>query len=480
VESNEPPQYIVYLRKSRGRAGISRQRTITAAHIERLGGIVLREFTDTDRTAYQQVGGNRPVREDFDQMLDFLRVNPGTRVAAWHADRLLRNSEDTEALILQCAQGGHLIETPAGGSYDVGTANGRKRLRTDAVDAAYEVDHLTERVTAQKLEAAAAGLWLGGPVPFGWRKGPDGSLVLEPAEAAAIAKATADIIDHVSLHSVTRQWNAAGLTTKRGHEWHPTEVRPVLLRARNAGLHVHQGELTGVRGNWPPIVTEDQWRACRALLTDPARRSTPGNERRWLGSGLYLCGECGAGLIVSAVGGKGRPIRKVYRCRTGSRRHVARDAISLDAWISLAVIERLSRPNAAAALEPRRPDTAALSVELAAVRAELAELPRLKNAGKLTLAEVVEMGAPLKERETRLESRLAVAGQPSPLDPFREGRDPEAVWDALGLDRQRAVLKLLMTVTVHIAPKGRPPGWKPGEPYFHAESVKIEWTGAEA
>jgi len=474
VERNQSPQYVVYLRKSRGRAGISRQRTITAAHIERLGGIVLREFTDTDRTAYQQVGGNRPVREDFDQMLAFLRSRPGTGVAAWHADRLLRNSEDTESLIRLCAQGGHLVETPAGGSYDLSTASGRKRLRSDAIDAAYEVDHLTERVTAQKLEAAAAGLWLGGPVPLGWRKGPDGSLELEPAEACAIATATAAILTGASVHSIAREWNAAGMTTKRGHEWHPTEVRAVLLRARNAGLHVHQGELTGVKGNWPAIVTEDQWRACRAVLTDPERKTTPGNERRWLGSGIYKCGECGVGLIVSAVGGKGRPIRKVYRCRAGSRKHVARDAISLDAWISLAVIDRLSRPDALAALEPRRPDTRALAEELAAVRAELAELPRLKNAGKLTLGEVVEMAAPLRERETRLESRLATAGQPSPLDPFRHGGDPEVIWDGLELDRKRAVLNILMTVTVHRAPKGRPPGWQPGEPYFHKESVKIE------
>ena len=126
----------------------------------------------------------------------------------------------------------------------------------------------------------------------------------------------------------------------------------------------------------------------------------------------------------------------------------------------------------------RRPDTAALSDELAAVRAELADLPRLKNAGKLTLSEVVEMGDPLKERAARLESRIALAGQPSPLDEFRHG-DPEAIWDSLDLDRKRAVLKVLMTVTVHRAPKGRPPGWKPGEPYFHAESVTIEWAGEQ-
>lgn len=474
MTGNEAPQYVVYLRKSKGRAGISRQRTITGAHIARLGGTVLREFKDTDRTAYQRVGGTRPVREDFDQMLGFLASHPGARVAAWHADRLLRNSADTEALIERCAQGGHLVETPAGGSYDLSTASGRKRIRNDAVDAAYEVDHLTERVTEQKLEAASLGLWLGGPIPFGWRKDKgSGEMELHPAESGAVRQATLDMLSHASLHSIARQWNAAGLTTSRGHnKFTPQEVRAVLLRARNAGLHVHKGEMTGVRGNWPRIVTEDQWRACRAVLTDPARRSSPGNERRWLGSGLYRCGTCGQGMIVTAVGGKGRPVRKVYRCTR--RTHVARDAASLDEFVGTVIVAWLSRKDAAPALRRAAPDVTALTDELAAVRAELAELPRLKNAGKLRLSDVVEMAGPLREREAAIEARIARIGQPSPLDAFRAG-DPSTVWDGLDLSRRRAVLAFLMTVTVCPAPKGRPRGWRPGEPYFDTDSVLIGW-----
>lgn len=52
--------------------------------------------------------------------------------------------------------------------------------------------------------------------------------------------------------------------------------------------------------------------------------------------------------------------------------------------------------------------------------------------------------------------------------------DPEAVWQALDLDRRRAVLAALMTVTVNKTPRGRPAGWKPGQPYFDAASVDIE------
>jgi len=219
MDDAPPVGYVLYLRKSKGRAGISRQRTVTAGYIGKLGGTVIREFADINRTAFQRVGGERPVREQFDAMLEFVRGRPGVRIAAWHADRLLRNPDDTKTLIEVCAAGGHLVETPRGGSYDLGTPTGRKRLRDDATDAAYEVDHAIERITAQKLEAAAAGEWLGGPVPFGWRKNTGGGgLALCPAEADAIAPATADVLAGVSLHAIARRWNAAGLTTNHGRQ----------------------------------------------------------------------------------------------------------------------------------------------------------------------------------------------------------------------------------------------------------------------
>jgi DNA invertase Pin-like site-specific DNA recombinase len=113
-----PPtsEYVLYLRKSKGRAGISRQRTVTTAHIEKLGGTVVGEYVDTDRTAYRKVGGDRPAREGFDALLTRLRAAPGLGVAAWHADRLLRSADDTEMLIAVCATAVTRLKRPAVGA----------------------------------------------------------------------------------------------------------------------------------------------------------------------------------------------------------------------------------------------------------------------------------------------------------------------------------------------------------------------------
>jgi site-specific DNA recombinase len=53
------------------------------------------------------------------------------------------------------------------------------------------------------------------------------------------------------------------------------------------------GEVIG-RGQWEPLMDEDQWRGVVAVLTDPARRTTDRFVRTYPGSGLYVCGSAAA------------------------------------------------------------------------------------------------------------------------------------------------------------------------------------------
>ncbi|MGZ4664907.1 MAG: recombinase family protein, partial [Frankiaceae bacterium] len=238
--------YILYLRKSNGRKAVPRQRAITAGYIRDRGGRIVAEFTDADRTAFRKVDGAQPEREGFTAMLAMVKTSPGLRVAAWHADRLTRNDQDTADLIRVCATGGNLVETPSGGIYDLGTANGRKRLRDDASAAIYEVDHLTERVLAARAEVAADGRWLGGKRPLGWELDPNpvdedgplldedgepvkGILRLRDDEARAIKDACQSVLDGATLGSIAREWNLLGLTGSLGARWRGNEVGRVLL-----------------------------------------------------------------------------------------------------------------------------------------------------------------------------------------------------------------------------------------------------------
>lgn len=474
------PEYALYLRKSIGRAGIRRQRTVTTAHIERLGGKVIAEFSDADRTAYRKPGAARPEREDFDRMLTYLAAHPGTGIAAWHADRLARDPEDQVTLSAACVKGGHPIETPSGGLYDLSTATGRKRFRDDISTATYEVDHGRERCLAAKLEAVDEGKDLGGRRRFGWDRVPTGErgdkgqmitkLVLIPAEADLIRQGIKYVLEtrDPTLAEIARSWNAAGVHTSTGREWKPTEVRRTLLRARNAGLLEHHGEIVG-KGDWDAIVTETQWRAVRAVLSGPDRRTTPGPDRKWLCSGVALCGICGAPLL-SSTAGSSRGSRAVYRCRRAGL-HVARDARSLDAYVTGLALSRLSRDDVV--LTPQTADTAALEAERAAIRGELDELAELAGQRAITPRQMALSSKPLQGRLGELEQQISAAARPGALAPFAGADDPVEVWGRLTPGQRRGVIETLMCVTVFPAPKGRTAGWRPGQPYFDPESVHI-------
>jgi site-specific DNA recombinase len=465
------PDYVLYLRKSKGRAGISRQRTITTAHIGRIGGTITAEFADGDRTAYRKPGATaQPEREEFGKMLAFLGAHPGTGIAAYHADRISRDTEVTEDLIRTCMAGRHLVETPSGGSYDLSTATGRKRLRQDAVDAAYEVDHMSERRQAEKWEVAQNGEWRGGRRPFGYAA--DG-ITLRADEAQLLSDATRAVIGGQSLGAIARQWNAAGVLTATGGPWQARQLARTLKRARNAGLIEHDGQVVGP-AIWQPVVTEREWRAVCAVLSDPARRTSPGNGRRWLLSGIARCGICGNFLTGSTTGSSRGTSRPVYRCRTKGL-HVGRAAQTLDDHVSGFVTAFLCKPEITAAIEAAMPSpgTAFLRSELAAVEAELLGLADMAGTRQITALQLARSTRPLLAEKESLEAKIAAASRPAVLSPFADG-DPHEVWDCMPLASRRAVIAELFTITVNPAPKGRTRGWRPGMPYFDAASVVIE------
>ena len=490
-----PDDYALYLRRSNGRKPLPRQRQITTAHVEHLGGLVVAEFADADRTAFRKIDGDQPKRDGFARMLAMLRATPGLGVAAWHADRLTRNEEDTTELIRVCATGGHLVVTPRGGTYDLSTATGRKRLRDDASDAIYEVDHGRERVLAGRAEVAQEGRWLGGKRPFGWELdrspldddgGPlvdddgfpvRGILKLREPEAAALAAAHDAILAGASLAAITREWNARGILTPYGKPWRPSELGRILRRPRNAGLMEHQGRIVGA-ANWPPIVDATTWRGVVAVLNSPERRTTPGPTPKHLLSWIARCGVCTGPVVctsTSRAAARGRERRLVYRCRDGDTGHLARDAELLEELVRGLVVGRLSREDMRPVLV--RPaggaGLAALRREKAAIEALIAERNQLHVDGEITTAELVGGRQQLRARLEGVKQKIADISQADILAPMLA--DPAGAWEGMSLDQRRAVIRRMMAITVMPSRRGRPPGWRPGQPYFDRESVRIEW-----
>jgi site-specific DNA recombinase len=339
------------------------------------------------------------------------------------------------------------------------------------------------------------------------------------SEAWHAEQATDAVIAGDSLRSLCRDLAAKEVKTvarrykqpdgTRGEpearDWQAIELRRLLLRPRNAGLIDHKGEIVG-RAAWAPIVSEEKWRACKTTLENPARRTTTTNARVWLGSGIYRC-YCGESLRASTSGvggidkatraaaraqapygdhnpvqgdGKVKTWRSKYRCYT--TKHVTREAPHLDQFVERRAIARMSRPDAATLLLPPPPedDGEDLAASANVLRGKLAGYTQDYDADLITRQQMLDGTALTRKRLAKIEARMEVRSQRSVLASLPLGTDEIAdIWTGLHLDKKRAIINALMTVTVQKARRGRPPGYKPGGNYFDESTIEIVWKTPE-
>lgn len=397
--------------------------------------------------------------------MDDVRAGRINAVLAWHTDRLHRDTRELLDYIELSVERKMPTQTVTAGPLDLATANGRAAAITLGAWARAESEHKAERIARAHEQAAGQGRWRGGNRPFGYLA--DG-VTLHPVESVLVANAYTAVLAGESLAGIMRAWRAAGVTTTTGKDWSYATMRQLLLRERNYGASVHRGKVVG-DGQWEPLTDEPTWRAVAAILSNPTRRTSGSNQGRWLLPGLALCGVCADGTTtVKSATARSRGVsRTVYKCRSAA--HLARAAEYVDGFVSEVVKGRLRRDDARDLLvsSTTGPDTDALRDQAVQLRAELADSRQLLTDRLLTAAQF----RPIAERIT---ADLAAAeaamsgGKAGALVDLLKAPDPGDAWEALSWAPKRAVLDLLMTVTIQPAGHGKPR-------VFDPTTIAIEW-----
>lgn len=525
-----PTRAIIYCRISRDREGaglgVERQRDDCQALAQQLGIEAVATHTDNDLSAYS----SKP-RPGYLRLLDDLRAGRADTVLAWHTDRLHRSPAELEEYIDVCEPRRVQTRTVKAGHLDLTTATGRMIARQLGVQARYEVERMIERQKRKRDEMAQHGKFFGGRRPFGFeadgvtprsliclacgRDEPDGftivvtcqacgktdgidgwsctrckavngrhvwaecqrcsmaATVVDGSEFHRIREAANSVLAGASLRSIAAEWNAMTppVLTSTGGDWEGPEVGAMLRRHRNAGILAHRRQEAGP-GNWPAPLDEATWRSLVALLDDPSRRTTPGNERKYLGSGLYLCGVCSSTMRCGTSNRRAdKKYFAAYNCRVS--KHVVRKAEPLDDYVQVIILDRVSQEDAADLLAAREEpvDIRGAQKDMREARQTLDQLAQELGSGAMDLQEWRVASAAARARKTRAEEVLSRAVESNPVAGLVGADDVEAEWKRLDLSRKRAVIDYLMTVTVHPARRGR----LPGGVYFDTDSIQIDW-----
>lgn len=448
---------VIYARQSRDHTGqaaaVARQIELCTAKIHTSGGgDLLDTIVDNDVSA----SSGKP-RAGYGRLLDLIRAGRVDTVVAYHIDRLLRSLLEMEHLIPLAEEHGVMIVTVAG-DVDLSTDAGRLVGRILASVAKGEVERKGKRQKDAAVQAAQMG-----KAPsrgaFGharWHRDKDGER-WQPSpeqiarEAAAVAACYEGLLTGKTINSLTRQLNDAGFVTVRGNRWSRELVRAMLLNPRNAGLRYLHGERIG-RGNWPEIVSEETWLAAKGILEDPHRRTNPGPARKWLGGGLFLCGQCDDSDMRTSYRDHGV---RGYICRRHG--HNNRSAAAIDDFVLAAVAQRLGRDDAVAALVGDRVeiDAPKLKADARGIRARIEQLGADYAEDLLTAGQVRAATQKFEARLAAIDEQLADAGRGDQLAEIIAAADPAAAFLDAGLDVQRAAIARLCTVTLLQNLRGR-------------------------
>jgi site-specific DNA recombinase len=462
--------------------GVERQEQDCREIAEQNGWPVTEVFVDNDLSAFS--GKRRP---RFEALLDAMKNGEVDALICWHTDRLYRSMKDLERLIEIADVAGVSIRTVQGGDLDLSTSAGRMIARILGSVARQESEHMSERRVRANQQKAEQGKWQTANRAFGYTL--DGQ-PLEP-EASEFRQAVADVLAGKSIQGIAKSWNKRGIKTtlagserrnphtgatfKVSGEWAAPSVRRLLANPRYAGLKVHRGDEIG-KGDWVPLIDEDTYRGLKALLSDPSRIKCTSFERKYLGTNLYRCGECGSPVKAAWPGGSnkttGRASRqsRAYVCRKGSC--VLRSGQPVDDYVTATVLERLSRPDAHLLLDTPV-DLTGMQTKRAALVAKLDHLAVAFANDDIDGVQLRTGTADLRVKVAKLDGQLADATRTSPVAALlASGSRLWERWGEMSVTQQAAAIDEIATVTIHRCP--------PGLRRFSSDFVTVKWRRDDA
>lgn len=448
-------------------------------------------------------------RPGYQKLLADIAAGRVAIVIVWHADRLTRDVGEGNAFIALCLKHNvRLFSQQRGGEYNFKRANGRADFIDDINRASKESGIKSERVALARKRQARNGEFGGGRRPYGWgvETGRYRSVCLNPKadidervyedrpildmgkhrpdERDEIRHWKNEALSGVTMNHLLRDVAARGVLTvsqkdgvpvKRNGkliedpQWSKATIIGVLTHPRTAGHAVYRGEI--VKWNaYPAIITEDERQALITLFSDPARKTSPGNTPKWLGSILYQCLMCddeSTQTITKSTSGE-----QLYVCRTC--RKGRQPALLLDEYIKKVMIERLSRPDIIDLINAGPDiDINALRDEQAVLEQRKTDASALYAEGDIDAAQLASITAGVNRKLSANSAKLATAVGESPLAPFALDHERAGeTWEGLSLGRKREVIKTLCVVKLDKAPP-RPLGPRATPPVLDTTTVHI-------
>jgi site-specific DNA recombinase len=392
------------------------------------------------------------------RLLDDAAQRKFTLVLVYKIDRLGRDPRDILNVVHQLDQLGVAVKSLTE-EFDLSTPSGKFMFNIFAAAAGFARDSQLERMNAAKDHWAREGAWLGGVVPYGYRKmGQKKQSRLEVADdpIPGMDLSEADVVrliyrllaeDHWPCRRIAEHLNALGIPPASGQvhgRWRYGRIQHIAVNPVYKGEHHYGRRTTRAREvivrPVPAIVTADLWERARHSLHNNQLLATRNAKRLYLFRGLIRCGQCGhaftgtrgaASYAYYACNGRHAHDHGLTRCQN---KFVSAVVLEETVWQHIygflqnpgPVLEQLATQMATRQLQVHHLEQERLSVALALSHkdAERADILTLYRQRRITSVDLEQQFVLMAEETASLKARLAT------LDTTLQGQ--EAITTRLG------------------------------------------------
>jgi site-specific DNA recombinase len=393
------------------------------------------------------------------RMLDDVRKGKITGLIFSKLARLARNTKE----LLEFADifrelGADLISLQE--SIDTSTPAGRLFYTIIAAMAQWEREEIADRVSASLVIRAKMGKPLNGKSSYGY-VWVDKKLVPDPVEAPIRKMVYELYVKHRRKKAVARILNDGGYRTRDGSKWSDTTVDRLIRDPTAKGLHRanYTKKTTGKR-NWlikpeedwvwtrvDPVVGEELWDECNALLDGKSRKRPRGRRPVHLFAGYTVC-ECSRRMYVPSNS-------RVYRCWTCGNRIPIDDleAVYVEQLKAFFVSPETIAAHLAGTeekIEEKEDLLKALESEYAKLKREVDRVYRLYVDEQMAGDAFAKFYKPLEERQKQLDQEIP--SLQAEIDVLRvnclsgeevvaEAQDLYSRWSSLETDEKRRIIE---------------------------------------
>lgn len=305
--------YARYSSHNQREVSIEQQIAECTKHAAALGLRIVGTYED------RAISGKTDNRPRFQQMMRDAEKGKFQAVVAWKSNRIGRNM--LQAMVNEAKLDDYGVKVFYAEEDFDDTAAGRFALRNMMNVNQFYSENMAEDIT-RGLYDNASKCMANGRQPLGYKRGEDGRVVLDEANAAVVREIFTRVAAGDLFVDIARDLNAQGIKTSKGANWNKGSFQSICQNERYRGIYIY-GDVR-VADGIPRIVSDDLWYRVQEAMR---MKKNPVGTRHRVGAEDYLltgklrCGHCGS--YMTGVSGTSRngELHYYYTCQKRRTEH---------------------------------------------------------------------------------------------------------------------------------------------------------------